>query len=150
MFRRNIAYLLDGSNKNSTDILQKIEYFKKTLYKNSNGNARRMQCTNHLKQLTIALHNYSDKTSGMLPYAGWYNSTSSNPHNHSWQVRVFPYIEQQTLYEPITPVDWLNTQWGTSSVAQIRGRNIRRAEISILHCPSDNRDKDEVGAIHEI
>jgi prepilin-type processing-associated H-X9-DG protein len=111
--------------------------------------ARRMQCTNHLKQLTIALHNYSDKTSGMLPYAGWYNSLGG-PHNHSWQVRIFPYIEQQTLYEPITPLDWLRTEWGTSTAAEIRGKNIRTAEISTLHCPSDNRDKDEVGTNPEI
>ncbi|MDR1271269.1 MAG: DUF1559 domain-containing protein [Planctomycetaceae bacterium] len=110
--------------------------------------ARRMQCTNHLKQLVIALHNYSDKTEGMLPYAGWYGS--GLPHNHSWQVRIFPYIEQQTLYEPITSDDWFNTQWGTSSAAQVRGKNIRSAEISILHCPSDNRDRDEVGTNPEI
>jgi hypothetical protein len=106
-----------------------------------------MQCTNHLKQLTIALHNYSDKTEGMLPYAGLYGSTC---HNHSWQVRIFPYIEQQTLYEPITRNDWIDTQWGTGTAAQICGRNIRSADISLLHCPSDNKDKDEVGATSEI
>lgn len=53
--------------------------------------ARRMQCTNHLKQLALALHDYHDshKTfpSGALVSNGL-----------SWNVLILPYIEQSALY----------------------------------------------------
>lgn len=67
--------------------------------------ARRTQCTNKMKQLGVALHNYLDthkvfppsevanRDCGALPYAGY---TSMNLNG---LVLLLPYLEQQALFE---------------------------------------------------
>ena len=54
--------------------------------------ARRMQCSNHLKQLGLAIHNFHDAQRGLPPSA----VTSDRP---PLQFMLAPYIEQQASYE---------------------------------------------------
>jgi len=58
--------------------------------------ARRMHCSNNLKQIALALHNYHDvhKTfpPAMIPDA-------DGKPMHSWRVLILPFIEQQSLYD---------------------------------------------------
>src|SRR4051794_6845264 len=58
--------------------------------------ARRMQCSNHLKQIGLALQNYHDDY-GTLPPA--YIADSTGKPIHSWRVLLLPYIEQKLLYD---------------------------------------------------
>jgi prepilin-type processing-associated H-X9-DG protein len=58
--------------------------------------ARRMQCSNNLKQIALALHNYHDKY-GSLPPA-YIADDEGNPM-HSWRVLILPFLEQQQLYD---------------------------------------------------
>ncbi len=53
--------------------------------------ARRSQCTNNLKQISLGLHNYHDKFN-TLPVGAYGSSWGT------WQVAVLPYVEQQQLY----------------------------------------------------
>jgi prepilin-type N-terminal cleavage/methylation domain-containing protein len=57
--------------------------------------ARRTQCTNHLKQLALGLHNYHD-THGRFPFA--YFVALPNLNCQGWGTRVLPFIEQTPLY----------------------------------------------------
>jgi prepilin-type N-terminal cleavage/methylation domain-containing protein/prepilin-type processing-associated H-X9-DG protein len=62
--------------------------------------ARRMQCTNQLKQFGLALHNFHD-VNQIFPPALDELPTSpslSPPWKASWVPRVLPYIEQQNLF----------------------------------------------------
>jgi prepilin-type N-terminal cleavage/methylation domain-containing protein len=67
--------------------------------------AARITCTNNLKQIGLALHNYHD-TTGRLPPAIWDYATSNgknpiDPEGYcylSWLSRILPYIEQAPLY----------------------------------------------------
>jgi type II secretory pathway pseudopilin PulG len=69
--------------------------------------ARRTQCTNNLKQIAVAVHNYHDThlcfppaTAGVQPSAylgtcpGWVVS-----NGYSWRALILPQVEQQTLYD---------------------------------------------------
>jgi prepilin-type N-terminal cleavage/methylation domain-containing protein/prepilin-type processing-associated H-X9-DG protein len=57
--------------------------------------ARRSQCTNHMKQLAISLHNYHD-TFLAFPPGGRHGG---NTNQLSWAVGILPYIEQKPLYD---------------------------------------------------
>jgi prepilin-type processing-associated H-X9-DG protein len=58
--------------------------------------ARRSQCSNNLKQLALAMHNYYD-THGCVPPA--YIADEDGTPMHSWRVLILPFIEQRALYE---------------------------------------------------
>lgn len=58
--------------------------------------ARRTQCTNNLKQIGLALHNYHD-VYGTYPPA-YVADEEGNPM-HSWRVLILPYLGQAPLYE---------------------------------------------------
>lgn len=57
--------------------------------------ARRAQCTNNLKQISIAMINYHD-TYGAFPPA--YIADANGKPMHSWRVLILPFLEQQALY----------------------------------------------------
>jgi len=56
--------------------------------------ARRAQCSNNLKQLGLAMHNYAG-TFNMLPNAGW--SGRVYPMDYSPLAKLLPYCEQANL-----------------------------------------------------
>src|SRR6476620_2946778 len=65
--------------------------------------ARRMQCSNHLKQIGLGLQNYHD-TFQSLPFgarARFVQSTSATPVGQgwgpSWYVGILPFCEQKPL-----------------------------------------------------
>ena len=71
--------------------------------------ARRMQCQNNLKQLGLAVHNFESSTGKFPPgYLGspgdaTYTTAASTTHGAQWVghlIYLFPYLEQQSLYEP--------------------------------------------------
>ncbi|MFI4874616.1 MAG: DUF1559 domain-containing protein [Blastopirellula sp. JB062] len=61
--------------------------------------ARRMSCSNHLKQLGLAVHNYHD-TYGKIVYAADPQSaTGPRRRGASWFVRLLPFLEQSAIYD---------------------------------------------------
>jgi prepilin-type N-terminal cleavage/methylation domain-containing protein/prepilin-type processing-associated H-X9-DG protein len=84
--------------------------------------ARRMQCTNKLKQLGIALHNYHD-TYGSLPTGMssiHQTIASSDQHKFSVLVKLAPFCEMQSVYDLLasTPsaTAWQNHPTGVYDV----------------------------------
>lgn len=86
--------------------------------------ARRMQCSNNLKQIGLAMHNYHS-TYGSFPPA--YTMDDSGRRLHSWRTLILPYIEQQALYDQID----LDKPWDDPA-------NLQAAAVAIpaYECPS--------------
>jgi len=64
--------------------------------------ARRSQCTNQLKQLGLAEHNYHDTNQAFQP--GLYNlinnwSTLAASERIGWFSAILPFVEQRALYD---------------------------------------------------
>lgn len=100
--------------------------------------ARRMSCGNHLKQLTLALHNYQSAF-GEFPSLGTQTSDT-----FSIQAKLLPYIEQAEL-ESLIDYDQPFTDPafdGPSFRAPLNPIHERAAETTVpsLLCPSDPAD----------
>ena len=62
--------------------------------------AARMKCSNNLKQIGLAFHNYHD-ANGKLPYNGRAANGYGQPTvagSGSWAYQILPYIEQDNVY----------------------------------------------------
>jgi prepilin-type N-terminal cleavage/methylation domain-containing protein/prepilin-type processing-associated H-X9-DG protein len=104
--------------------------------------ARRMQCTNNLKQITLAIANYVD-VNIYTPlheyrYATENGGTNGNAGTHSWFCFIAPYMEQMTMYNAMNFTYTL--EWVYSGA--ITGPNpidltVNKASIASLLCPSD-------------
>src|SRR5829696_453506 len=69
--------------------------------------AARAKCTNNLKQLVLAIHNYHD-TAGFLPAAlEQIPDGAGGVWAHSWTPRILPYIEQGNVFNQYKfNLDW--------------------------------------------
>ena len=94
--------------------------------------ARRMQCNNNLKQLTIGMLNH-ESTYGFFPSAGWGANWVGDPNYGSgrhqpggWIYAILPFIEQQALY-----------QLG-AGLANTSGAQFQRLQtpLAMMNCPT--------------
>lgn len=99
--------------------------------------ARRMQCSNNLKQHTLALHNYHD-TYKTLPPAwlikpGFTNAAGNNYSIWGWGALVLPFIEQTTLHTRLD-VGRNHLHIAANNAAL---RTTMQLPIPAFRCPSD-------------
>ncbi|QDU73190.1 hypothetical protein Pan97_01570 [Bremerella volcania] len=100
--------------------------------------ARRMQCTNNLKQLGLALHNYHD-TYGAFPaisYDHEVNGGSEADHSSwSWGTLILPQIEQTAAYDQLAPSSPDRLHEAVNNATKLA---ILKTPISGFRCPSDS------------
>lgn len=84
--------------------------------------ARRMQCSNNLKQFGLALHNYHG-TYGRFPFA-----IGGTGNKFSGASQLLPYLEQTNLFNQI---DF------TRAIADPLNASARLTELAVMRCPSD-------------
>ena len=103
--------------------------------------ARRVQCSNNLKQMGLALHQYAESQGtfpgGYLPNQGLIRQ--------SYLMPLLPYLEQRALY------DSYNANFVPPRGIPFSDPNntVRRAELAVLLCPLESTwrsDPDEVFA----
>lgn len=104
--------------------------------------ARRMSCSNNLKQLGVALHNYHDTYKAFPATPGGNGILSANGGSvQNWMrfgglANLLPYVEQQPLYDDIDfRFSWDSTDAtsGGKTNRQVKGT---RLDV-VFTCPSD-------------
>ncbi|MDR1270487.1 MAG: DUF1559 domain-containing protein [Planctomycetaceae bacterium] len=95
--------------------------------------ARRMQCTNHLKQIGIGVHNFHDTEKGLPPVSIQAAGTLT------FFTLILPYVERQPLYDLLRSSDTGNT-WSIYNKAWWDGLSADSQKafgsMSIYHCPT--------------
>jgi prepilin-type N-terminal cleavage/methylation domain-containing protein/prepilin-type processing-associated H-X9-DG protein len=108
--------------------------------------ANRSQCTNNLKQLGLAMHNYHDSR-GMFPFS----STAMWPVGSTWAYQILPYIEQGSLYNafpvatsawfPDSPMYFYATDpgpncWNYSAANEAANKAANATPVKTFMCPA--------------
>lgn len=102
--------------------------------------AARMQCSNNLKQMTLALHSYNDNNP-YLPPSGASNNApygTGGGWGYSWRVFILPYIEQDPLFKQLsTAANGVGNPGWTGGTAPNRASDfLNGVRISVYRCPS--------------
>jgi len=99
--------------------------------------ARRMSCSNNLKQIGLALHMYHDTNKCLPP--GWiaFDPSTGKPHwfgepGWGWAARILPFMEQKAVYENLVHLDL--------PITDPKNAEARLTQISTFLCPSDAGD----------
>lgn len=107
--------------------------------------ARRIQCTNNLKQLVLALHDYHD-TFGHFPSAMGGTGAGGNEGRRSGMVDLLPMMEQTALYEAIMRGDPSAGIPPGGSVPWNRNDKLWQTRIDVLQCPASRIDTSDFQA----
>jgi prepilin-type N-terminal cleavage/methylation domain-containing protein len=95
--------------------------------------ARRMACSNHLKQIGLAVHQYHDVNKGLPPQGTF--AVGSTFSGYSAHARILPYIEQGNLHSAVN--------YNVGFAAQ---PEICRLRVALYRCPSDPHDRTRMDA----
>ncbi len=95
--------------------------------------ARRMQCSNNLKQLGLAVHLYHDAFNVFPPQM--LNVNTSNDRRWGWGAVILPFVEQSALHNQLNP-----NGGGQIPVASTlyNGVPLLQTTVAVHVCPSDS------------
>lgn len=100
--------------------------------------ARRAQCTNNLKQIGLAIHNYHDTynvmPSGIISRSNVPYTSGEGISQWGWTVLIFPFIEQQNRYDELG----VSRRRLHDVLRSSTDRPLLQQRIDGYRCPSDN------------
>lgn len=109
--------------------------------------ARRMKCSNNLKNLALALHNYHD-TYNKFPmghqFDGHFDGNLTNAgggNAFSWGYSILPQLEQGALFEQFDP-RWPVTV-GPSDVPGVFNVELATTPLEMFSCPTDTKKPNQ-------
>jgi len=90
--------------------------------------AARMSCSNNLKQIGLALHNYHDARGNMPPGGTYFGACCTPPTYTNWAIEILPLLEQDNLFKQYNQLA-LNSATANAAFVQQR--------VKTYECPSD-------------
>ncbi len=96
--------------------------------------ARRMQCTNNVKQFCLAMHNFHDVNNYLPSQGAWGQGVKSGRFGVHYQ--LLPFIEQTALKDAIDSSSGPTQPWLPSADGSAAWQ-IRTTKITTFLCPSD-------------
>lgn len=93
--------------------------------------ARRMQCSNNMKQIALAMFNYESEYKTFPPA---FTVDANGKPLHSWRTLLLPYMEQRALYSQID----LNKPWDDPV-----NLPFTQVVVPVYACPSGHTDSPE-------
>lgn len=112
--------------------------------------ARRMQCTNHLKQLGLAVHNFHDTRLG-LPPSGIGVPSGDHYGSLSFWTLIYPFIERQPLHDRLSGLKLASSGNPVIGYATQVGRALDWWEGTGSYLASDSNftqeDRDAFGSV---
>ncbi|MDR1964253.1 MAG: DUF1559 domain-containing protein [Planctomycetaceae bacterium] len=106
--------------------------------------ARRMTCSNKVKQLSLGLHNYHDIHSAFPPGAMLYPGTTGLSTRKSTFIALLPFIEQGALYDMYRAIPSTVSNNPYNASTQIN--TIFNTKLDVLGCPSDDGINAEISS----
>lgn len=107
--------------------------------------ARRMSCSNNLKQIGLALHNYHDTYKVFPP--GWLGQTDDASECFGWSAFVLPFMEQQPLHESLGVSDVYFEVALATAPNPADYRRLFETTLEPFMCPSDS-GFNQPGKVH--
>lgn len=100
--------------------------------------ARRAQCTNNLKQLGLAVHNYHQQNN-VLPLQTMYPAAANYSWgwSYGWSLALLPNIEQNAMFNAFNFNTGLFGNNGSANFASLGNTTVAYMQLATLICPSD-------------
>jgi len=103
--------------------------------------ANRMKCSNNLKQIGLAMHNFND-TNGGFPQGVLMRNYDDYPYSDNigpnWAVLILPYVEQDNLFNQVSAsINYWVSMNNTGAASDKTWANIRGQTVKTYLCPSD-------------
>ncbi len=104
--------------------------------------ARRLQCQNNLKQISLAVLNYESQWQIFPPSSSWPSGVNPDDHGQlgnyqaNWAILALPFMEQQSLYNMF---DLTSPISGSGSASNMAARAV---QLSVMLCPTDSHNRE--------
>lgn len=124
--------------------------------------ARRMQCTNNLKQIGLAIHNYHSNHA-VLPISISYHhiwlerrdppdprSEWESPELNAkgWILSILPHLDQQALFDQFVP-GFIGHFASGGGIKRPECREAMKTRLTVLQCPSDKSVRELSDGQHQ-
>ena len=110
--------------------------------------ARRAQCQSSAKNVALAGLNY-ESSNKKFPVGMSFNAAQYRTKIHdqlkeygpNWIIYILPFLEQQSTFSKFNLKLPINNDGAGASASDVRNREARGTEISVLLCPSDSNNR---------
>jgi prepilin-type N-terminal cleavage/methylation domain-containing protein/prepilin-type processing-associated H-X9-DG protein len=117
--------------------------------------ARRAQCTNNMKQLGLAMHNYHDQHNALPPGRIWRSGQFGCGYNFfqcqdtSWFCLMLPHFEQGTLANAFNYTLGVGGPLAPMPLGYFANSTVTGTKMALFQCPSDTERRFRIDSRYQ-